>query len=66
MAVVPDSTNKEEGLCGSQFFITCGDNLSYLDGKQAVFGKVVEGFEVLEAINGSIVDEVGRPYKDIR
>ncbi|XP_024381658.1 peptidyl-prolyl cis-trans isomerase A1 [Physcomitrium patens] len=35
---------------GTQFFISLGD-CSELDGKNVVFGKVVEGKEVLEALN---------------
>lgn len=59
----------EAGLpvAGSQFFITLTDNhLDYLDGKQAVFGKVVEGLEVLDEINKAMCDDDGRPYRDIR
>ncbi|KAJ3055183.1 Peptidyl-prolyl cis-trans isomerase cyp6, partial [Rhizophlyctis rosea] len=59
----------EAGLpvAGSQFFITLSDNhLDYLDGKQAVFGKVVEGLEVLDEINRAMCDDDGRPYRDIR
>lgn len=35
---------------GCQFFICTGDAL-HLDGKHVVFGKVVEGFEVVDALN---------------
>ncbi|KAF2453517.1 cyclophilin-like domain-containing protein [Lineolata rhizophorae] len=56
----------EDRLAGSQFIVTLGDNLDYLDGKAAIFGKVVEGFDTLEKINHAFVDETGRPLKDIR
>ncbi|EKM79817.1 hypothetical protein AGABI1DRAFT_113097 [Agaricus bisporus var. burnettii JB137-S8] len=69
MAVAPaiDASGKEmQGGCGSQFFITLGDNVDYLDGKHAVFGHVVEGEDTLEKINEVFVDQDSRPYKDIR
>ncbi|OAX81018.1 peptidyl-prolyl cis-trans isomerase-like 4 [Emergomyces africanus] len=66
MATVPSTKNPDERLAGSQFIITLGDNLDYLDGKAAIFGKVVEGFDVLENINDAFIDDKGRPLKDIR
>lgn len=56
----------DKRVSGSQFIITTGDNLDYLDGKAAVFGKVVEGFDTLETINAAFCDERGRPLKDLR
>lgn len=64
MATAPASTDQR--MSGSQFIITLGDNLDYLDGKASVFGKVVEGFDVLEKINNAFCDGKGRPLKDIR
>ena len=66
MATVPGSRDPEERAAGSQFLITLGDNLDYLDGKAAIFGKVVEGFDALEKINDAFTDDKGRPLKDIR
>jgi peptidyl-prolyl cis-trans isomerase-like 4 len=66
MATAPSLKDPDERLAGSQFIITLGDSLDYLDGKAAVFGKVVEGFDALEKINGAFVDDQGRPLKDIR
>lgn len=66
MATVPSSRDPEERLAGSQFLITLGDGLDYLDGKAAIFGKVVEGFDALEKINDAFCDEKGRPLVDIR
>ncbi|KAK3076114.1 Peptidyl-prolyl cis-trans isomerase cyp6, partial [Coniosporium uncinatum] len=66
MATVPSASNPEERLAGSQFLITLGDNLDHLDGKAAIFGKVVEGFDALENINTAFIDSTGRPLKDIR
>ncbi|KAJ3298329.1 Peptidyl-prolyl cis-trans isomerase cyp6 [Borealophlyctis nickersoniae] len=62
-------TDEKTGLpiAGSQFFITLSDgHLDYLDGKQAVFGKVAEGFDVVDKINAALCDDDGRPYRDIR
>ncbi|GAB7351758.1 hypothetical protein MBLNU459_g2337t2 [Dothideomycetes sp. NU459] len=66
LATTPSPANPEERLAGSQFIITLGDNIDLLDGKAAVFGEVVEGFDTLEKINGAFVDDNGRPLKDIR
>jgi peptidyl-prolyl cis-trans isomerase-like 4 len=66
MATAPSSRDPDERLAGSQFIITLGDELDYLDGKAAIFGKVVEGFDTLEKINEAICDDKGRPMKDIR
>ncbi|KAJ1915673.1 Peptidyl-prolyl cis-trans isomerase-like 4 [Tieghemiomyces parasiticus] len=52
--------------CGSQFFITTGPDLTYLDGKYSVFGQVVEGLDVLEQINSAPCDAEGRPFRDLR
>ncbi|KAI5817342.1 peptidyl-prolyl cis-trans isomerase-like 4 [Pyronema omphalodes] len=66
MATAPSALNPDERVSGSQFIITLGQNLDYLDGKASIFGKVVEGFDVLEKINNAFCDEKGRPLKDIR
>jgi len=58
--------NCGENVLGSQFFLTLGDELDYLDGEHCVFGEVVEGEEVLSKINNTITDGSGRPYQDIR
>ncbi|GJE87412.1 cyclophilin-like protein [Phanerochaete sordida] len=66
MAVAPALEDGTKGGCGSQFFITLGENIDYLDGKHAVFGHVVEGIETLEKLNEVFVDQEGRPFKDVR
>jgi peptidyl-prolyl cis-trans isomerase-like 4 len=65
MAVAP-ALEGHKGGCGSQFFITLGDGIDYLDGKHAVFGHVVEGLETLEKLNEVFVDQESRPFKDVR
>ena len=66
MATAPHPSDPETRLAGSQFIVTLGDNTDYLDGRAAIFGKVVEGFDVLEKINDAIVDDKGHPLVDIR
>ncbi|KAM9704054.1 peptidyl-prolyl cis-trans isomerase-like 4 [Menidia menidia] len=51
---------------GSQFLITAGENLNYLDGVHTVFGEVTEGMEVLTKINEAFVDKDFIPFQDIR
>ncbi|KAG5642530.1 Peptidyl-prolyl cis-trans isomerase cyp6 [Asterophora parasitica] len=65
MAVAP-ALEGHKGGCGSQFFVTLGDNIDYLDGKHAVFGHVVEGLDTLDKMNEVFTDQDGRPFKDIR
>ena len=55
-----------DGLHGSQFFITLGQDLDFLDDKHTVFGRVVEGLDVVQKLNGEISDTDHKPYRDIR
>ncbi|KAJ5326170.1 uncharacterized protein N7506_009272 [Penicillium brevicompactum] len=66
MATVPSTSDPDQRMAASQFIITLADNVDYLDGKAAIFGKVVEGLDVLDKINESFIDDRGRPLKDIR
>jgi peptidyl-prolyl cis-trans isomerase-like 4 len=66
MATVASTRDPDERLAASQFIISLGDETDYLDGKAAIFGKVVEGFDALEKINEAFCDEKGRPLVDIR
>ena len=50
---------------GSQFFITYGAQPS-LDLKYTVFGKVIDGFEVLDALEKVPVTPKFRPIKDVK
>ncbi|MCI0619826.1 peptidylprolyl isomerase [Candidatus Wolfebacteria bacterium] len=49
---------------GSQFFINIVDN-TFLDGKHAVFGRVVDGMEIVDAIVGVPTEGPDRPVDDI-
>ncbi|KAF2169213.1 hypothetical protein M409DRAFT_20436 [Zasmidium cellare ATCC 36951] len=66
MATTASKANPDERVASSQFIITLGDNIEQLDGKAAIFGEVVEGFDALEKINSAFVDQKGTPLQDIR
>lgn len=64
---IVSTANLGPNLNTSTFFIQLTDkNLPYLNEKHTVFGKVEEGFDVLEKINKAYVDKDGRPYQNIR
>ncbi|MCF7864973.1 MAG: peptidylprolyl isomerase [Candidatus Pacebacteria bacterium] len=49
---------------GSQFFINVNPN-NFLDGKHTVFGKVVEGIDVVAAIENTPTDGSDRPLSPV-
>ncbi|MBO4217289.1 MAG: peptidylprolyl isomerase [Clostridia bacterium] len=57
-SMMPDSA-------GSQFFIMHKD-APHLDGQYAAFGKLTDGFDVLDRIAGTATDYSDRPLKDQR
>ena len=50
---------------GSQFFIVTADSAPWLDGKHTVFGRVIAGMEIVDAISAVDRDARDRPRQDV-
>lgn len=50
---------------GSQFFIVTAESTPWLDGKHTNFGEVIEGMEVIRAIESAKVNANDHPTEDI-
>ena len=48
---------------GSQFFLVTADECPWLDGKHTVFGQIVGGMDVLDALESVETDHADRPRK---
>jgi peptidyl-prolyl cis-trans isomerase B (cyclophilin B) len=51
---------------GSQFFIVTTGEAPWLDGKHTVFGRVVDGMDVIDKIESAPTDGRDRPQQDVR
>lgn len=57
--------NKGPGTNGSQFYITFAP-APHLDGKNTVFGRVLEGWDTLDVIEAIPVDKKNRPQQPVK
>lgn len=58
------NTSKDKN--DSKFYITLKSDLNELNDKHTIFGRVVEGIEVLKKINSTFSDSNNRPLQNIR
>ena len=51
---------------GSQYFIVTTDAAPWLDGKHTVFGRVADGMEIVDKIEGGETDQNDKPREEAR
>lgn len=57
--------NKGPSTNGSQFFLIF-DKAPHLDGKNTVFGRLIEGWDTLDKMEEIQVDKKSRPKEEVR
>ena len=62
--VLSMARTNDPNSAGSQFFIMAED-APHLDGEYAAFGKVIQGMDVVEAINSVSTDSNDKPLEDV-
>ena len=61
-----DMANPTKASSGSQFYIVHDENAClHLDGQYSIFGEVIDGLEIIDAIATVPTDMYDRPYEDV-
>ena len=58
--------NRGPNTNGSQFFIVTTGAAPWLDGKHTVFGRVTDGMDVVDTLEGLPTDHNDRPHEDAK
>lgn len=62
--IISMARSNDMDSASSQFFICTSDNVSYLDGDYAAFGKVIAGYDVAEEISKVKTDIYDKPLQE--
>jgi len=57
--------NSGRNTNGSQFFITC-DKTPWLNGRHTIFGEVIKGYDVVQAIENTPTGAQNRPVTEVK